>query len=79
MKIDQNETYWVLLANMKFSGAPWFVRDSGIPTTGKTTSIRDAKRFASRAEAIEWGNHLTFNVFLRKVVEARTYTLTEEP
>ena len=78
MRFDENHTYWVLLAVVKYSGVPWYVRDAGIPTTGRTTSIKDAKRFASRAEAIEWGNHLTFHVVVRKVIEARTYTMTED-
>ena len=80
MKFEQNETYWVLLAIVKYSGVPWYVRDAGIPTSGgRTTSIRDAKRFASRDEAIEWGNHLTAAVAVRKITETRTYTMTEEP
>jgi hypothetical protein len=78
MKFEAHHTYWVLLAHVKFSGVPWYVRDSGIPTTGKTTSIKEAKRFASRAEATEWGNHLNVLVFVRKVVESHSYTVTEE-
>jgi hypothetical protein len=78
MKFEENYAYWVLLAVVKYSGVPWYVRASGIPTEGRTTSIHDAKRFASRDEAIEWGNHLSFNVVVRKIVECRQYTLTEE-
>jgi len=75
---EESKTYWVLLAVVKYSGVPWYVRASGIPTEGRTTSIHDAKRFASRDEAIEWGNHLSFNVVVRQVVERRQYALTEE-
>lgn len=78
MKFDYNQTYWVLMAHMKYSGVPWYVRNSGLPGAGRTTAIHDAKRFASRAEAIEWGNHLTFDVLIRKVTEETTFTLTEE-
>ena len=78
MQFDENITYWVLLALVKYSSVPWYVRNTGIPTAGRTTSILDAKRFTSRDEAVEWGNHLGFNVVLRKVVERRQYTLTED-
>jgi len=78
MQFEENHSYWVLLAVVKYSSVPWYVRTSGIPTEGRTTSIHDAKRFASRDEAIEWGNHLSFNVVVRKVVEKRLYSLTEE-
>jgi len=78
MRFEDNQTYWVLLAAAKFSGVPWYARNTGIPSSGRTTSIGDAKRFASRDEAIEWGNHLSFGVFVRRVTETRSYTLTEE-
>lgn len=79
MRFEENQTYWVLLSIVKYSGVPWYVRDAGIPTGGgRTTSIRDAKRFASRDEAIEWGNHLAVHVVVRKIAETRTYTMTEE-
>lgn len=79
MKFEDQSTFWVLLAVVKYSGVPWYVRDSGIPNTGRTTSIKDAKRFASRDEAIEWGNHLTFHVAIRLVTETLTYAMKEEP
>ena len=79
MKFEENHTYWVLLAIVKYSGVPWYVREAGIPTGGgRTTSIKEAKRFASRDEAIEWGNHLTVPVVVRMVTECRTYNMTED-
>lgn len=79
MRFEENHTYWVLLAIVKYSGVPWYVREAGIPTAGgRTTSIKEAKRFASRDEAIEWGNHLTVPVAVRKIVESRVYVMTEE-
>ena len=78
MKFEDHFTFWVLVAVVKYSGVPWYVRNSGIPTEGRSTSMIDAKRFASRDEAIEWGNHLSFNVVVRRVSESRIYTLTEE-
>ena len=78
MKFEEIQTYWVLLALVKFSGVPWYVRNSGIPSSGRSTSITDAKRFASRDEAIEWGNHLNFDVAVRRVTETRTYAMTED-
>ena len=78
MQFEENHSYWVLLAVVKYSSVPWYVRTSGIPTEGRTTSIHDAKRFASRDEAIEWGNHLNFDVAVRRVTETRTYAMTEE-
>ena len=78
MRFEDNHTYWVLLAIVKYSSVPWFVRNTGIPTTGRTTSIHDAKRFTSRDDAIEWGNHLTFPVAVRKVAQNTAFTITEE-
>lgn len=79
MRIEENNTYWVLLVVVKYSGVPWFVREAGIPTGGgRTTSIREAKRFASRDDAIEWGNHLTSFVIPHKLEESCTYVLTED-
>lgn len=79
MTFEESKTYWVLLPIVKYSGVPWYIRESGIPTAGaKTTSVSEAKRFASRDEAVEWGNHLAIHVVVRKMVERRTYTMTEE-
>ena len=79
MQFDFNYTCWVLMAHMKYSGVPWYVSASGLPWAGRTTAIQGAKRFSSREEAVEWGNHLTFAVSVRKVTEQTRFTLTEEP
>ena len=79
MRIEEKRTYWILLVAIKYSGVTWFIRDAGIPTGGgRTASIREAKRFASRDDAIEWGNHLTSFVIPHKLEESCTYVLTED-
>jgi len=79
MRLDQQDTYWILLSVVKFSGVPWFIRETGIPAGNhRTTFIREAKRFASRCEAIEWGNHLTTEVAVIRVTESRAYVLEDD-
>lgn len=79
MRIDETRTYWVLLLPVKFSGVPWFVQDTGIPTSArKTHSIRDAKKFSNQEAAVEWGKHLDVPVVVKKIIESRTYVTVEE-
>ena len=79
MRIDETRTYWILLVPMKFSGVPWFIRDTGLPLAERrTSSIREAKRFASRDEAVEWGDHLGVPLLAKKIVETCTYVSVEE-
>lgn len=80
MRIDETRTYWILLMPKKFSGVPWFIRETGLPIAERATrSIREAKRFTSRDDAVEWGNHLGVPVLPKKIVETCTYISMEEP